>query len=351
MAPAHNIFLTGASGYLGGTLLARWYSANLPTYGKLFALVRTDEQASAVEEYGAEPLKLNLQDESAVHEALIRNAITIVFYLIDAVASETQVLLIKALAKVKKKTGTEVHFLHTTGAKIFSSHAGAPTDRELSDADPQLYDIQKSQKSPYPPMQQAVNTNCIIIEQAELHGVKSYIFTPCIVYGKGEGFGNKTSIQTVAIVKAAKALKRVYSTDAGRPSWPVCHVVDNTNLYLSLLRSILANENPGHGKEGYYLAASGSVVWKDLYAVIAKALAKRGIVESAEVEEASADVLGKMGVALGVPAEFVPVQLGGSCTFTAARGGVIGWKASYAPEHILKAADEEVELILNSLTG
>jgi hypothetical protein len=32
--------------------------------------------------------------------------------------------------------------------------------------------------------------------------------------GKGEGFGNKISIQTVAIVKAAKAARRVHSVDA-----------------------------------------------------------------------------------------------------------------------------------------
>ena len=35
--------------------------------------------------------------------------------------------------------------------------------------------------------------------------------------GKGEGFGNPTSIQTVAVVRAARALRRVYSVDEGRP--------------------------------------------------------------------------------------------------------------------------------------
>lgn len=35
--------------------------------------------------------------------------------------------------------------------------------------------------------------------------------------GKGEGFGNPISIQTVAIVKAAKAVGWVCSVDSGRP--------------------------------------------------------------------------------------------------------------------------------------
>jgi hypothetical protein len=35
--------------------------------------------------------------------------------------------------------------------------------------------------------------------------------------GEGEGFGNRISIQTVAIVRAARALRRVHSVDEGRP--------------------------------------------------------------------------------------------------------------------------------------
>lgn len=35
--------------------------------------------------------------------------------------------------------------------------------------------------------------------------------------GKGEGFGNQISIQTVAIIRAARAAQRVYSVDSGRP--------------------------------------------------------------------------------------------------------------------------------------
>lgn len=42
----------------------------------------------------------------------------------------------------------------TTGAKIFSSHAGAPTDRPLLDTEPDLYDIQKAQQALHPIMKQ-----------------------------------------------------------------------------------------------------------------------------------------------------------------------------------------------------
>lgn len=111
----HRILITGASGYLGGTLLARWKEAALPSYDKLFALVRSDAQAEGVKRYGAEPLSFNVKDETLAAKALVDNKITIVYYLIDALSHEAQVHFIKALAEVKKVTGMDVHFLHASG--------------------------------------------------------------------------------------------------------------------------------------------------------------------------------------------------------------------------------------------
>ncbi|KAF5554253.1 elongation factor 2 [Fusarium mexicanum] len=54
-----NILITGASGYLGGTLLARWQSAQISGYEKLYALIRKPEQAETVKKlYGAEPVQV-----------------------------------------------------------------------------------------------------------------------------------------------------------------------------------------------------------------------------------------------------------------------------------------------------
>lgn len=58
-------------------------------------------------------------------------------------------------------------------------------------------------------------TNSSIIKEGKARGVRTYVYIPCIVYGKGTGFGNKISIQTVAIVQAAKALRQVYKVDNG----------------------------------------------------------------------------------------------------------------------------------------
>jgi uncharacterized protein YbjT (DUF2867 family) len=148
---SHNILITGASGYLGGSLLADLHKANLPPYGKLYALVRTEEQCNAVKElYGAEPIEIDLTNEISTIQAIVGREITIIYYLIDALNSDTQRTMIRALGEVKRKTAQDVHFLHTSGAKLFSSHAGHPTDRPLLDTNPELYEIQQGAKAFHP---------------------------------------------------------------------------------------------------------------------------------------------------------------------------------------------------------
>ncbi|KAJ6070383.1 hypothetical protein N7467_011702 [Penicillium canescens] len=346
---SRNILITGASGYLGGTLLARWRAANLPPYSTLYALVRTKEQEESVKKYGAEPITFDVKDEAGIMAAIISNKISIVFFLIDAMESASQVSMINALAEVKKKTRQEVHFLHTSGAKLFSNHSGHPVDRPLFDDDPELHEIQKESTPLFPLMQQGLDANNTVIETADELGVQSYIFVPCIVYGQGEGFGNPISIQTVAIVKSAKKLGQIYRPDSDHLIWPVAHVIDTAMLYLEIMRKILFEQEIPHGKTGYYLASSGSVPWNDIYGAMAKSLASRQIIDTDTVELADGNALEKMGHALGCPKALVPLFLGGQCTLESKHGRHIGWKPQFSPEHILEAADAEVELILRNI--
>lgn len=146
---SHNILVTGASGYLGGSLLARWEKSSLPPYGHLYALIRSDEQAQAVKQYGAEPLQCDINDHENLKKAIVDNGISIVFFLIDSFSDKHQPPIIQALAEVKAKTGKEVHFVHTAGAKYFSQHAGIDRDEPLLDTDPELYNMLKTAVSPH----------------------------------------------------------------------------------------------------------------------------------------------------------------------------------------------------------
>lgn len=147
---SHNILLTGASGYLGGSLLANWKDAKLPPYGKLYALIRSESQVDAVKQYGAEPLIVSLDEHEKLSESIIRNEISIILFLVDSRTDKYQPTMIRALQEVKKQTGKEVHFVHTGGAKHFSNHASLPTGQPLLDTDPNLYNLLRTSVSPYP---------------------------------------------------------------------------------------------------------------------------------------------------------------------------------------------------------
>ncbi|KAI9041801.1 NAD(P)-binding protein [Aspergillus affinis] len=286
-------------------------SANLPPYSHLYVLVRSEDQGEKVKPYGAEPLVANLNDYDDLAKKIVYLNITIVYFLIDAYTATHQPAMIEALGQVKRKTGQEVHFLLTTGAKQFSRHAGMPTDAPLLDTNPNLYDLQKNVKAPHDFMNESVKANPLIIDTAETHGVRSYIFAPCLVYGRGEGFGNLTSIQDVSIVQAAQSARRVCAVDSDDPTWPVCHVVDTATLYLEILRKILG-EDIGHGKNEYFLASSGPIKWNDIYGAFAKALAKRSIVDDDKVTLADEPTLTKMAEGTGVEPKAVQVLLGGN---------------------------------------
>jgi uncharacterized protein YbjT (DUF2867 family) len=109
-----NVLITGASGYLGGSLVVALQKAELPAHGTIFALVRKEEQAVAVKEAGLSPLQFDTSDAAAVEKAVLDNNISVVFWLIDALQAYAQLYFIRALAKIKVATGTEVHFLHVS---------------------------------------------------------------------------------------------------------------------------------------------------------------------------------------------------------------------------------------------
>jgi ABC-type Zn uptake system ZnuABC Zn-binding protein ZnuA len=54
-----------------------------------------------VRQYNVEPLLLDVGDVASLKEAIVENEITIVFFLIDAVRSTAQTVMIEALAEVR----------------------------------------------------------------------------------------------------------------------------------------------------------------------------------------------------------------------------------------------------------
>lgn len=69
-----NVLVTGAAGFIGGSVVAALASGNAPLPAKnIFAAVRTDEQEQSLQSLGIRVLRLDLQNELAVIEAVLQN--------------------------------------------------------------------------------------------------------------------------------------------------------------------------------------------------------------------------------------------------------------------------------------
>lgn len=89
------------------------------------------------------------------------------------------------------------------------------------------------------------------------------------------------------------------------------HLRDMTDLYLILLKAILARNAPPSGKTGYYFAENGLFSWKALYQGIANRLAAKSLIADARLIHPDESAMAAIGKVLNCPVSFVPVQIAG----------------------------------------
>ncbi|KAF5589024.1 nad dependent epimerase dehydratase family [Fusarium subglutinans] len=323
-----DVLITGASGYLGGTLLARWQSAQISGYEKLYALIRKPEQAETVKKlYDAEPVQASLEDEDAVQELVVSKRINPVFFLIDAYSLQSQTSFIKGLSALKAQTGLDTHFIYTLGTQQFSRLLGLPNNRPL-DTDPELYELQKNAKTPMKEMKVSLDTNCRVVELGLEFRVNTYAFSPCIVYSKEKDFGNPILIQTVNIVNAALAYKHVYIIT--NPSDPV-YSISNTINYAILIKAVLNGQDLNYSKNSFYLASSSRVCWMDLYKAVAKALYNRGLINDDYVRPITKEARETIGKGLGITPDTIKLKVAGNSWYKPDHAKANGWKPEFGP--------------------
>ncbi|MCY1002253.1 NAD-dependent epimerase/dehydratase family protein [Myxococcus sp. MISCRS1] len=250
-----NLFITGATGFIGGSL-----AVDLKSRGhSIRGLVRDEAKARKLAALGVEPVLGDL-DNVAVLTAEARRADGV----INAASSDHE-KAIRALIEGVKGSGKPL--LHTSGSSVIG-------DDVKGDAlSPNVFD----EDTPFivEPEKQARHAldNSVLAAP----GARGMVLCNTMIYGTGKGL-SRDSVQIPPLVAQARKSGVVRVVGKGVNRWSNVHIDDVTALYA------LALEKAPSG--AFYFVENGEASYAEIGEAIAARL-KLGPVRSWSVEEAS----------------------------------------------------------------
>ena len=251
------IFLTGASGYIGGTVAAQLLRSGVRVRG----LVRSEQSAAAVSAQGIEPVVGTLDDTTLLaREAMQSDGV------VNA-ASADHAESLDALITALEGTGRPL--LHTSGSSVIADDArGLFASEAIFDEDSPLV---------VPPAKEHRRRIDLKVLRAAARGIRSAVICPSLIYGIGRGV-NLRSVQIPLLVDNARARGAVEIVGRGLNRWSNVHIDDVAELY----ELVLAKAPAG----AFYFAENGEASFAELGEAIASRLGL-GPVRCITAEEAA----------------------------------------------------------------
>ena len=251
------VFLTGASGYIGGSVAAALLSAGHDVAG----LVRSTQRADQVRTQGIEPVLGTLSDADLL--ARMARETDAVINTADSDNREVIEAILPALF------GSGKLFLHTSGSSIVGDlAAGEPTDKVYEDDTPVRPLSGKAARV-------AVNESVLA---AAKDGVRAVVICPTMIYGQGHGV-HRESVQVPWFIRLAKKHGVARHIGRGENIWSNVHIDDLTDLYLLILDKAPAG--------AFFYAENGENSMRQICEAISRMLGFGGRTAPMSVDEAT----------------------------------------------------------------
>jgi len=251
------LFITGATGYIGGSIAVRLVAAGHSVRG----LVRDPAKAGLLSARGIEPVPGTLDNEDLL--AREARAAEGVVNAADADHLRSVQVLLGAME------GSGKPLLHTSGSSLIGDDArGNSVSEAIFDEDTPFV------VAPAKRARHALNATVLA---AAAQGVRALVVCPTLIYGVGKG-SNPRSIQIPFLVEQARAHGAVRIVGRGLNRWSTVHIDDLAELYLLALEKAPAG--------AFYFAENGEVSFADIGEAIAARLGL-GPVEALAAEEAA----------------------------------------------------------------
>jgi nucleoside-diphosphate-sugar epimerase len=253
------IFMTGASGYIGGTVAARLIAAGHSVTG----LARTNAAAGKLRERGIEAVRGELSSHGIVREAA--RAADAVINCADASDPFVVAAIVDGLA------GSDKAFLHTSGSSIIADKAvGTLSSRTYHEDAP---------FEPLPEKAQRVAVDRAVLRCAG-QGIRSVVLCPAMIYGQGRG-AHPDSIQVPGLIRQAVKSGVPRYVGAGENVWSTVHIDDVAAAYLLALDAA----RPG----SFFYLENGESSLKSIVESIARLLGSKRPAEGWSIDEAVAE--------------------------------------------------------------
>ncbi|EMC99777.1 hypothetical protein BAUCODRAFT_30180 [Baudoinia panamericana UAMH 10762] len=349
-APA--ILLTGATGYIGGSILTHLLdSQHLALKNVVITcLVRGEDRVAKLNaKYGSRVkpvLHKDLDDTDRAIEVASQHDIvintTIGYHPASAAA------LVQGLAKRKQQTGRDVWMIHTSGT---SNLADRPISKGYVEDDPErvfddskddiyAYEKMRNDKELYP---QRTSELGVIDEGVKL-GVKTLVIMSPTIYGVGTGEFNVSSIQVPAYVNACIAKGYAMVAGDGKGVWDNVHVGDLAELYALCLVNIVEKGGADlpTGKQGTIFSENGRHTWMDIAQGVADAAYEAGRIKSRDVRSVSLQEAAD-AITGGDPHIVELAMSSNSRTKGTVAREKLGWKPTRGPDDFKRGFTEEVK--------
>lgn len=250
------IFITGASGYIGGSIATRLIDGGHEVIG----LVRSEQRARQVQEYGIIPVLGSLDDVDVLGRAASES---------DAVINTANSdhrgvvdTILQALA------GTHKTFIQSSGTSILADLADGEHAGEIYDESTPI--------NPMPLRAGRVALNNAVLAAAD-RNVRSLVICPSLIYGVGKGVA-PDSMQVPWLIELARKHGVGRQVGSGKNIWSNVHIDDLVTLYLLALEKAPAG--------GFYYAENGENSMYELSEAISKMLGYGGKTRALTIQEA-----------------------------------------------------------------
>lgn len=286
------VFLTGATGYIGGTAHAAFAKAH-PDW-EFTLLVRSEERAKPIKEaypntkfaYGG------LDDADLVQKAAAEADI-----IIHTAESSDHEVGAKNIAKgiaAGHSADKPGYWIHTSGTSILTWYdAENKRNGEPPLPDQKYNDLQGVDRLVSLPDQADHRVVDKIVQAAISDAVKVAIVCPPTIYGEGSGVVNKRSIQVPDMAKGSLEKGFAPIVNAGETEWDHVHIDDLGDLFVKLADASQdaekANNPEIFGPHAYFFAEAGAHKWADVARWIAEAASKQGYLPEALTKTVSQD--------------------------------------------------------------